>query len=196
MAREALARVLMVMGPLAFPAFHVVVLASVARNPWFDFLRHAFSDLGDPRATDPWIYNYGLIALGAMVCLFSLGVLIASRSRGAAFASGLYFVAGVFLALIGVYPSGTRPHTFVSTWFYAQSFLASTALGLALMLEERRSSGLVLLLLGLLPAPLGYLIEVTVGWPSVAVVEYAGALFIAASAVVAAASHWHALKDC
>ncbi|MEM0308863.1 MAG: DUF998 domain-containing protein [Thermofilaceae archaeon] len=185
-----LSRFLMLLGPLAFPAFHVVVLASVARNPWFDFYRHAFSDLGAPGATDPWIYNYGLIVLGAMMCLYSLGLLLASRSRGAAFACGLYFVAGIFLALIGVYPGGTRPHVFVSTWFYVQSFLATAALGLAMLAEKRRTPGIILLLLGLLPAPLGYLVEATVRWPSVAVAEYAGAVVIAVGALIAVAAHW------
>ncbi|MEM1631287.1 MAG: DUF998 domain-containing protein [Thermofilum sp.] len=190
MDARKLARVLMVLGPLAFPVFHVVVLASAARNPWFDFYRHAFSDLGAPGAEDPWIYNYGLIALGAMMCLFSLGLLLASKSKGAAFACGLYFVAGIFLALVGVYPGGTRPHTFVSTWFYVQSFLASAALGLALLAEKRRTPGIVLLLLGLLPTPLGYLVEATVRWPSVAVAEYVGAVVIAVGALIAVAAHW------
>lgn len=190
MAASKLARLLMILGPLAFPAFHVVVLASVARNPWFDFYRHAFSDLGAPEAADPWIYNIGLIILGVMMCLYSLGLLLASKSRGAAFACGLYFVAGIFLALIGIYPGGTRPHVFVSTWFYVQSFLASAALGLALLAEKRRAPGLALLALGLLPTPLGYLVEVTVGWPSVAVAEYVGAVVIVVSALISVATHW------
>lgn len=190
MAASKLARLLIVQGPLAFPAFHVVVLASASRNPWFNFFEHAFSDLGAAGAADAWIYNYGLIILGVMVCSFSLGLLLASRSRGAAFAAGLYFVSGLFLALIGIYPGGTRPHVFVSTWFYAQSFLASAALGAALISERRRKPGLILLLLGLLPVPLGYLVEWTVGWPSVAVAEYAGAAIIALSALIAAAAHW------
>ena len=190
MAPQTIRRVLLILGPLAFLLFHLVAALSAARNPWWSFWRHAFSDLGDPRAADPWIYNAGMVALGAMVSLFSLGLLASSRSRGAAFASGLFFVSGLFLALIGVYPSGTRPHTFVSTWFYVQFYMASLALGLALLREGRRAPGAALLLLGATPLPLGYLIDATVGWPSVAVAEYAGALFVAASAVIAAASHW------
>jgi len=189
-APQAARRVLLTLGPLAFPLFHLVVALSAARNPWWSFWRHAFSDLGGPRAADPWIYNAGMVSLGAMVSLFSLGLLASSRSRGAAFASGLFFVSGLFLALIGVYPSGTRPHTFVSTWFYVQFYMASLALGLALLREGRRAPGAALLLLGATPLPLGYLIDAAVGWPSVAVLEYAGALFMAASAVIAAASHW------
>uniref|UniRef100_A0A7C4FFB8 DUF998 domain-containing protein n=1 Tax=Thermofilum pendens TaxID=2269 RepID=A0A7C4FFB8_THEPE len=184
-------KALLLAGLSAFPAFHLVVALAVARNSWWSFWEHAFSDLGGPRAADPWVYNYGLVLLGVLLALFSLGLLSASRSNGAAFASGLYFTAGIFLALIGIYPSGTRPHTFVSTWFYAQSFLATLALGLALLHEKRRLPGAVLLLLSLSPAPLAYLVEVLVGWPSVAAIEYFGAAFIAAAAAVAVAAHWH-----
>lgn len=189
-ALERVTRALLLLGPSSFVVFHAVVLASAARNPWFNFFKHAFSDLGAPSANDPWIFNYGLVAMGALVCLFSLGILATSESRGTAFASGLLFVSGVFLALIGVYPSGTRPHTFVATWFYVQSFLASAAMGVALLAEGKRPAGYALLLLGLLPIPIGYLVDATVGWPSVAMLEYAGAVFIAASASVASLAHW------
>jgi hypothetical membrane protein len=39
----------------------VVIAVSISVNPWFVFTKNAFSDLGGPYATDPWIYNYGLI---------------------------------------------------------------------------------------------------------------------------------------
>ncbi|MFZ8854842.1 MAG: hypothetical protein ACO2OQ_01600, partial [Thermofilaceae archaeon] len=97
---------------------------------------------------------------------------------------------GIFLALIGAYPSSTRPHTFVSTWFYAQSFLATLALAVALLHERRRGPGVALLLLSLTPLLLAYLVEALVGWPSVAALEYFGAAFIAAAAVVAVVAHW------
>jgi len=189
-APQVVRRALLSLGPLTFPLFHLVVALAASRNPWWSFWRHAFSDLGDPRAADPWIYNAGMVTLGVMLSLFSIGLLASSKSKGAAFASGLFFVSGVFLALIGIYPSGTRPHTFVSTWFYVQFYMASIALGLALLREGKPLPGATLLLLGAAPLPLGYLIDATVGWPSVAVAEYAGALFMAAAAAVAAAFHW------
>jgi Predicted membrane protein len=39
------------------------------------------------------------------------------------------FVAGLFLALIGIYHAGTRPHVFVSTWFFVQMDTALIAWG-------------------------------------------------------------------
>ncbi|ABL78449.1 DUF998 domain-containing protein [Thermofilum pendens] len=180
-----LVKTLLLAGPLAFAAFPVVVYFSASSNPWWSLYKHAFSDLGGPRAANPWIFNYGLMAMGLLVVVYSFGVLLASKTKYESFAAGLLFVAGVFLFLIGYYPSGTKPHTFVSLWFYLQSFIASTALGIALLLSGRKAVGTALLALGLVPVPLGTLIEATVGWPSVAILELAGALFIGASAIVA-----------
>lgn len=190
MRSPALTRALLLLGPVAFPLFHIVVLASALRNPWWSFYRHAFSDLGAQAATDPWIYNVGLMVLGALVMFFSLGLLLAAESKWSAFASALFFVAGIFLALIGIYPGGTRPHVFVSTWFYVQSFIASAALGAALLLEGNRPYGVLLCALGVLPPLLGVLVEATVGWPSVAIAEYAGAVFIAAAATAGCYIYW------
>ncbi|MEM1509105.1 MAG: DUF998 domain-containing protein [Thermofilaceae archaeon] len=190
MGSTSFTRILLLLGSIVFPLFHLVVLASALRNSWWSFYRHAFSDLGAPAAIDPWIYNIGLIVLGILVILFSLGLLSAARSKWSAFASGLFFVSGIFLALIGVYPGGTRPHTFVSTWFYMQSFIASTALGAALLLEDNRPYGILLCALGMLPVPLGMFIEVSVGWLSVAIMEYVGAVFIAAAAIVSCYVYW------
>lgn len=190
MSRRELKRILLLLGPLEFLAFHLMLLVAISRNPWFDFFKHAFSDLGGPKASDPWVFNYGLIALGIMLSLYSLGLLAEARSRGSAFACGLCFTAGIFLALVGVYPSGTKPHAFVAIWFYLQAFMAMSALGLAFLAEGRRRQGALLLALGLLPLPLGYVVHITVGWPSLATVEYAGAVFIAAGSLVATQAYW------
>ncbi len=190
MRSPGLTKALLLLGPVAFPLFHLVVLASALRNPWWSFYKHAFSDLGAQTATDPWIYNVGLMVLGALVMLFSLGLLLAAKSKWSGFASALFFVAGIFLALIGIYPGGTRPHVFVSTWFYVQSFIASAALGAALLLEGNHPYGVLLCALGVLPLPLGALVEAAVGWPSVAVAEYAGAVFIAVAATAGCYAYW------
>ncbi|MEM0023419.1 MAG: hypothetical protein QW407_01520 [Thermofilaceae archaeon] len=100
--------------------------------------------------------------------LVFIELFFASRSRGADFASIFYFDAGAFVALVGIYPSGTRPRVFASTRFYAQSSLASVAVGTALLAGRWRKLSVVLLLPGLSLVLLGYLAELTVNWPSVA----------------------------
>ncbi|MGB9785959.1 MAG: DUF998 domain-containing protein [Infirmifilum uzonense] len=174
---------LLAAGPLAFVAFTLGVLVSASQNTWWSLIRNAFSDLGGPRATDPWIFNWTLIISGILYILYSMGVLAYSRSRLDSFSAGLLFTAGIFLALIGVYPSGTRPHTFVSTWFYIQSLLGISVLGLSFLLQRKRQTGIILLGLGVSAIPLAYLVHVTVGWPSVAILELAGAIFILAAAI-------------
>ncbi len=169
---------------MAFAVFTAGVLLSSQQNPWWSLYRNAFSDLGGPKANAPWIFNSALIIAGVLFCMFSIGVLGLSKSRVTSFASGLLFTAGVFLALIGVYPSGTRPHFFVATWFYLQSFMGMAVLGVGLLLEKRLVHGIALLLLGVLPVPLSLLVEATIGWPSVAILELAGALFILSGALL------------
>ncbi|QOJ79353.1 DUF998 domain-containing protein [Infirmifilum lucidum] len=177
-------RLLLLAGPLAFAVFSAGVLLSSQLNPWWSLYKDAFSDLGGPKARAPWIFNSALIVAGVLFCMFSIGLLGLSKSRVVSFASGLLFMAGVFLALIGVYPSGTRPHVFVSSWFYVQSFMGMAVLGVGLLLEKKLVHGIALLLLGVLPMPLALLVEATIGWPSIAILELAGAFFILAGALL------------
>ena len=166
--------VLLWMGPLATLFAWGVIGVSVAMNPWFVFTEHAFSDLGTPRAVEPRVYNWGLIATGLLVVLYSLGLGWVASSRGEHWGAAFVFVAGVFLALIGVYPGGTRPHVFVSTWFFVQMDLALLAWGLGLCGSGRRGLGALYVLLALGAAVVG----VAAPWPSAAVAEAFGIIVI------------------
>lgn len=181
--KQRMSRYLILAGPLSFAVFAIGVIIAAQHNPWWSLYRNAFSDLGGSGANNPWIFNYTLIASGLLFTLYSLAALASSKSRLEAFSTGLLFTAGIFLILIGVYPSGTRPHTFVSTWFYVQSYLGMSFMGLSLLLQKKVLEGSVILFLGVSAIPLGVLIHYTVGWPSVAVLELAGALFILAGSL-------------
>ncbi len=130
-------------------------------NPWFDFWRDAFSDFGVSRACCPWLYNYGLIASAFFLSIYSLFILRVSRRKLESFSSGLLFTASIFLALIGVFPGGTRPHTFVSTWFFVQAFMSLTVLGVALIVDGHAKGMFVALISGLAPI-LAILVDLTV----------------------------------
>ena len=166
-------RLLAWLGPAATVFAWVIIGASVWLNPWFVFTEDAFSDLGTPRASVPWVYNWGLIATGALVVAYSFALAGVSRSLGEAWGSAFVFVAGLFLALIGVFPGGTRPHVFVSTWFFVQMDLAFLAWGLGLASSGRRL-GWVYVAMALAAAVLG----VVVDWPSAAVAEAFGIIVI------------------
>jgi len=153
----------------------IIIALAVLRNPWFNLLEHALSDLGDPKgAIDPWIYNVGLIVTGVITCIYSTYIANASSNKVLVFASALLFVAGVFLALIGVYPAGTRPHTFVSTWFFIQMFLAIVATAIGFAIEKAFHHAAVLWAVSTI-GPLG---AILVKWPSVALLEFYGIVLI------------------
>ncbi len=152
-------------------------------NPWFDFWKDAFSDFGVPKACCPWLYNYGLMVSAFFFSIYSLFVLRTSKGRLESFASGLLFTASIFLALIGVFPRGTRPHTFVSTWFFIQAFMGLAVLGITLFVGGYARGLIVALLAGSAPV-LAILVDLTVGWPSAAVAEAAGILIIGVSILI------------
>jgi len=153
----------------------IVIALAVSRNPWFNVFKHALSDLGDLKgANDPWIYNVGLIVTGVITCIYSLYIAYTSNNKVLVFASALLFVAGIFLALIGVYPAGTRPHTFVSTWFFIQMLLAIIAIAIGFTVEKALLHAAILWIISVI-GPLG---AILIKWPSVALQEIYGIILI------------------
>ncbi len=164
----------------------LVIAAAWTRNPWFDVFRDAFSDLGVPgQASDAWVYNYGLIATGILTVAYGLYVYWWAQSKLEVLSSGWLMIAGVFLALIGVYPGGTRPHVFVSTWFFIQMNLALIPLLYSLWRSRGFGPALPALVASVLAFPVFILVEYTVGWPSVAIGEAYGILIIDYAVVTA-----------
>ena len=148
----------------------VVIYLAVQRNPWFIVTEHAFSDLGGPLASDPGFFNTGLIGLGGLFSLYALTLIQDATNKVEAVGGAFAFLAGVFLTLIGVYPSGTAPHAFVSLWFFVQADLAITAWGIGMFLSGWDWVGAICIGLGVG----GPLIAVAAPWPSLAVVEAFG----------------------
>lgn len=156
----------------------IVIALAISANPWFDVFKHALSDLGGPSANMPQVYNFGLIATGIAICTYSLYIAYASKARVLIFASSLLFTAGIFLMLIGVFPSGTEPHTFVSTWFFIQMLLALVAIALGMTLTRSFYHAIALWIISTLGPVIAILIETLVGWPSVALLEIYGIVLI------------------
>lgn len=154
-------------GLAASAVFWTTAAVSISVNPWFDFLRDAFSDLGGPRAYDPWIYNAGLIVAAILLGLFSMDIIISSLNKLETVGGAYLSVSAFFLALIGIYHEGTRPHVFVSTWFFIQAFLGFLIYGVGLALAGRKQLGIAFVTL-FVAALLGAL---AVPWPSAATME-------------------------
>ncbi len=79
-------------------------------------------------------------------------------------------------------PPGTRPHTFVSTWFFIQADLALIAIGMELW---GFLAGRLIVALSVLAFPLALLVGATLGWPSTAILETYGILIIDAGVLLA-----------
>jgi hypothetical membrane protein len=143
--------------------YWLFVTWSITRNRWFSFFHNALSDLGDPaKATSPWIYNYGLIVTSFFVLAFAIYLILIARNKLQTIGGAYISISAIFLALIGVFHSGTRPHVFVSTYFFVQFFLGALIYGIGSEKKIRHGSVLIFLL-----ATLGTLIH----WPSVALGE-------------------------
>lgn len=152
----------------------MVILLSIFHNPWFVFTKHAFSDLGGPEAANPWIYNYGMILLGILGFLYSLTLIEDAANKIETVGGAFMLIAGIFLALIGLYPSGTSPHNWVSTWFFVQAGLAIISWGIGLLLSGFKNLGTVFTAMGVL----GGMFAIFIDWPSVAVLEAYGICII------------------
>ncbi|MEM0121168.1 MAG: DUF998 domain-containing protein [Thermoprotei archaeon] len=145
----------------------VIIALCVAANPWFVFTRNAFSDLGGPRSTVPWLYNYGLMAVGVLVFLYAAHMARLGANRVEVVGASFVMVAAIFLALIGVYHEGTYPHVFVSTWFFVQFDIAILTSGIGLLLRGSRRTGVGVVVLFLVAT----LVAALVRWPSAATIE-------------------------
>ncbi len=151
-------------GIIAGVVYWLFVAWSISRNGWFSFFHNALSDLGSPEmAASPWIYNYGLIVAAVFMFAFSLYLIITSENRLQTVGGAYVSISALFLALIGVFHGGTRPHVFVSTYFFVQFFLGMLIYGAGSKDGALRyGSGFIFAL-----AVLGTFIN----WPSVALIE-------------------------
>jgi hypothetical membrane protein len=158
---------------LGIASFIITIALSTYYNPWFSIFKNAFSDLGAPSANLPWIYNYGLIVTSIFITLYSIFIILSASNKLEVISGAFFFVAGIFLSLIGIYPAGTRPHVFVSTYFFIQSDIAILSWSLGI-LNKNRKIGLAFLIIAIVSPLIGFIIE----WPSVALQESFGIIII------------------
>lgn len=127
----------MLFGVAALASIFLWISAAWLTNPWFDFHTDALSALGSPGATDPWIYNAGLMFTAILIVLYASGLILYSRNEIQTVGASFFIVAAMFLALIGIYHGGTYPHDFVSVWFFIQADIAIIIWGSGALLQKR-----------------------------------------------------------
>jgi len=146
-----------------------VILSAMRLNPWFDPLRGAFSDLGGPRSSYPWVFNGGLVVSALILAAFSLALIFLSQNKAEGVGGSFMLVASMFLAMIGIFHEGTYPHDFVSLWFFVQADMAIAALGLG-RLPVARKTGAFLTAWSFA----GAAVAMAIRWPSTAALEAFG----------------------
>ena len=170
-------RMLLYLGIVASIFAWVVIGLCWVLNPWFVFTRDAFSDFGGGGSCCPWLYNYGLIVTGVTVVLYGSALCLMSKEKLETIGGSYISLSGVFLALIGIFPTGTDPHVFVSTWFFLQIFIGFIILGFGLYRRGVRY-GLKMSVMVISALVSAIIIELVWGWPSAAVVEACGIIVI------------------
>lgn len=162
--------------------YWLFVAWSIRENPWFSFTKNALSDLGSPeKASAPWIYNYGLIITSLFVLAFSVCLVLSAENKLQTVGGAYVSVSSLFSALIGVFHAGTRPHTFVSTYFFVQFFLGMLLYGVASRDRAIRYGSVALFAL----AVLGTLVS----WSSAALIETYEIALIAIFTMLVAVKH-------
>ena len=137
-------------------------LVSMLHNPSFSIFHGALSDLGSPKAHEPWLYNYGLVLSSPLLFLFSLYLIFIAKNKVQTVGGAFISISSIFLAFIGIFHSGTDPHGFVSTYFFLQFFFGMLVFSIG---SERGilCMGVTLFIIALVGA--------FFPWPSTAILE-------------------------
>ncbi len=157
---ERTARAMKWCGLCALIVYWLLTILSICANPWFSVMHNALSDLGSNSANSPWLYNLALILGFPFLLAFSLHVIHSADNKLKTVGGAFILISSIFMGLIGVFHSGTRPHIFVSTYFFLQFFSGMLIWGLGS--RER-----------IVPTALFAfaIVGIFVPWPSTALIE-------------------------
>lgn len=155
-----------------------LILLAILYYPNFSWFDNALSDLG-VSGVSAIIFNTTLLLAGALLFIFSLGLLNYIKGYTAKLGSLLLLAAAVFLAAIGLFPETYgKIHFYVSVAFFVLIVLSLLALGSALILQSSTLSG-ILTLVGALIAALIWILP----WKGVAIPEAIASLILSTRVV-------------
>jgi len=103
------------------------ILAAVATDPGFSWVGSALSDLGVASDETALLFNYGLLAGGALGVPFAAWYWSVAATRAGRLAAVTFGAASVCMAGVGAFPSDTDLHAPVAVGFY---LLGTVALAL------------------------------------------------------------------
>ncbi len=168
MENRSMARMTRYSAAILVGAPWVLFLICYFLNPQWVLTRDALSSFGDPSFSKfPWVYNVGLGIIAIVIWVMSVGIVATSEKKMHVFGGAFWFVAGIFLALIGIYHGGTYPHDFVSTYFFVQAALAMVFMGIGSFTAQDFAGAVTPIGLAIL-MPLG---DILIPFPSAATTE-------------------------
>jgi len=101
---------------ILLPIILIIFMAvCLLQNPWFNWMENAISDLGTTQGS-PLLFNTGVILLGILLLLFSIGVII--RLKNDYLLPKILFVSSFFLMGAGIFPLPGNLHIFTSSVFF------------------------------------------------------------------------------
>lgn len=159
-----------------------VIGLSMYLNPWFSPTHGALSDLGGgtlsanghPAPSYPYVYNVGLMITGILIMILSSIAISLSGNKVETVGESFFIIAGLFLALIGIYHEGTYPHDFVSIWFFMIATGAYFVIGISMLKGKIRKFGAAITAI----VPAAWIIYAIVPWQSTAEDEIFGVVVI------------------
>lgn len=152
----------------------IVISITIFLHPEFQWADYALSDLGAVGTTYNYIFNFGMIAAAIFGFLFATNLYQLRNTPLGVVGSIIFSLGVIFLILIGVFPSGTDPHEFVSYGFFILCTVGLVLLGIDQLFNSTWIWGVYplslvisglssLLLVNTIPYPLGAAIPEVIG---------------------------------
>ena len=165
------------------------ILAAVASAPWFSWASNALSDLGVAGGLTAALFNYSLVAAGALALPFAWWLAATAGSRAGVFTAVGFAATGACMAGVGLFPSDTALHfpAAAGTYLGLTYTLALDASDAVLAGDRRRALAGLWGALGHVTTWVAWAVAgAAVGVPGLALPEAAGALLLSVWVVATA----------
>lgn len=118
MTSDTLPRVARASGVASVAVAFAGILAAAASAPWFSWTTNALSDLGVAGGLTAGLFNYSLVAAGALALPFAWWLAATAASRVGVLTAVGFAATGACMAGVGLFPSDTALHYPVAAGTY------------------------------------------------------------------------------
>ncbi|RLF50003.1 MAG: hypothetical protein DRN19_05255 [Thermoplasmata archaeon] len=103
----------------------IILITAILKNQWFSWTKNAISDFGAANSS-PLLFNNGLILLGILLLIFSIGLIINFKEK---LGPAIIFMCSFLLMLIGIFPVPHILHEPISVIFFISFSIAFFSMG-------------------------------------------------------------------